>query len=394
MKAAGETRSHGAARRVVRLARPADDEALRGLLAARPMEGSILLAMEREPSYFVSLDLEAERHTTVVVEADPEDACPPHSPREDGGGAIFAMGARLVHRVALAGESALLGYLSHLRLAPGAPFSLRGMREAWACLLDERGEGELPFDLTSIASGNEPARRLLERGLPGMPRYHPVGEYEVQALPTVPRGREVPGVRVELAEGGGGGPGTAASGGEVAGGDGEAPAAALVLRGRGAGPSTVDPSFQVTAWAGGEPVAGFSVVDPTPWRQYVVRGYQGALAWGRPLANLALHFQGAPLLPPPGGRLRSGFITGFWCRQGQERALPSLVRAAAAEAGRKGLASLLHGAMAEDPQGEILASGYRPRRYRSTLYLVARAEPTGALEALRRGPIHIDPIVL
>ena len=35
---------------------------------------------------------------------------------------------------------------------------------------------ELPYDLTSIVSDNHTARRLLERGLPGLPRYLPVGE--------------------------------------------------------------------------------------------------------------------------------------------------------------------------------------------------------------------------
>lgn len=390
----------GSVRHRVRLAGPGDDAALRRLLREGAMAGSIRLSLEREPSYFASLDREAERHDTVVLE----------DPRVEGSeGGIVAMGARLVHRVTVAGEPARLGYLNHLRVAPGRRVARGALREGWSRLLEGRRDRELPFDLTSIASGNLAARRLLERGLPGLPRYYPVGEYEVLAIPTGGRGRRVGGwkkaegvsmqeVEREVdgrAAGGGGGDPTADGVSVGPGPPLEDREAALALRWRGGDPSSPSGTLvRLVARAGGRIVAGVSIVDPAPWRQYVIRGYQGALAWGRPLVNLGMRFQGAPILPPPGGRLRSGFITGLTCRPGHEHAVAPLIREAARRARTKGMATLLHGGMVGDRWARLLASCYRPRRYRTLLYLVAGREPGGVLGDLRQGPIHIDPIVL
>jgi hypothetical protein len=399
--AAAASGGRGSVRHRVRLAGPGDDAALRRLLREGAMAGSIRLSLEREPSYFASLGLEAERHDTVVLE----------DPRVEGReGRIVAMGARLVHPATLTGETVRLGYLSHLRVAPGRRVARGALREGWIRLLEGRRDGDLPFDLTSIASDNLAARRLLERGLPGLPRYHPVGEYEVLAIPTgggrwkVGGATRVRGVSVDEVGGGVEGPvdeaaggGTPTAGG-VAVGPGPPPGdreAALALRWQGGDPSTTFAAHvRLVAREGGRTVAGLSIVDPTPWRQYVIRGYQGALAWGRPLVNLGKRLLGAPILPRPGGRLRSGFITGLTCRPGHEHAVAPLIREAACRARAEGMATLLYGGMVGDRWARLLASSYRPRRYRTLLYLVARRNPGGVLHDLRRGPIHIDPIVL
>lgn len=365
----------------VRLASPADDAALRGILRKGSMAGAIRLGMEREPSYFASLDTEAERHDTVVLE-DP------------GGGEIVAMGARLVHDVTLGGEAARLGYLNQLRVAPGHRLGRKGLRKGWDRLLDRRRPDELPFDLTSIAADNRAARRLLERGLPGLPRYHPILEYEVLAIPTVSRGPGAGEVVVHEASAADRDRAEALLRRQVAHG-------ALVLRWRGMGPGDASGGRATAAWqlvarrrGSGEIVAGLSVVDPTPWRQYVIRGYEGGLRWTRPLANVALRLSGAPLLPPPGGRLRSGFIVGLFCRSEGEDAVAALLGEASRRARRKGISTLLYGAPVGDPVARLLARWYRPRRYRTVHYLVARDEPGAALERLRAGPLHIDPLVL
>lgn len=368
----------GPAARRVRSAAPADDTALRGLLREGDMAGPIRLAMEREPSYFRSLDVEALRHDTVILE-DSRD------------GSIAAMGARTVHSVMLEGERGRLGYLGQLRVARGRRLGRRAFRKGWARLLDARRPDELPFDLTSIAAENRVARRLLERGLPGLPRYHPVAEYEVLAIPTGARGPRGPrrrhGPEVEVRE----------AGAEEREGMGELfrtamEEAALVLPWR---PRAAEAAHHLVAVdSAGGLVAGLSVVDPTPWRQYIVRGYEGPLRWARPLANVALRCARAPLLPRPGSRLRSGFLVGACARPGHEDAAAALVREAARRARRRGIAVLLYGAPRGDRWAELLARWYRPRRYRTIHYLVAHRDPGPVLERLRAGHLHVEPLVL
>lgn len=366
----------------VRPATPTDDASLRRLLREGAMAGWVRLALEREPSYFAGLDREAERHDTVVLE-------------ESGEGGVVAMGARLVHSACLAGAPVRIGYLGHLRVAPGERIARSALRKGWACLLERRCPEELPFDLTSIARDNRSARRLLERGLPGMPRYHPVAEYEMLAFPTGGWGRARLGIRVGEAD-----HGDWARVRELfhrtTGAD------ALVLcRRHDDVPSLAEipvaeaeATVRLVAWAGGEVVAGCAVVDPSPWRQYVVQGYGGALRWLRPLANLALHARGGTRLPAPGGRIRAGFLTGLTCRPGRERALRPLLAEASRRARERGLNTLLHGEVVGGRWAQTLVSHRQARRYRSVLYLVTREDPGGALEQLRRGPLHLESVLL
>jgi hypothetical protein len=387
----------------VRPATLADDAALRALLREGDMAGPIRLAMEREPSYFASLNVEALRHDTVILE-------------DSGDGSVVAMGARTVHAVTLAGEGARLGYLGQLRTARGRRLGRTALREGWARLLEARRPDELPFDLTSIAADNRVARRLLERGLPGLPRYHPVTEYEVLAIPTGAWGPRGSGVEVRDADAddrarmeelfraatdgaalvlpwsppAGRGARPAAEGRPTreprdatepspATGVGPAPGAVWHL-------AAVDPTVGV--------VAGLSVVDPTPWRQYVIRGYEGPLRWSRPLANLVLRCARSPLLPPPGSPLRCAFLMGVCSRPSHEDAVAALLREAARRARRRGIAVLLYGAPRGDPWARLLGRWYRPRRYRTIHYLVARQDPGPVLERLRTGPLHVEALAL
>jgi len=384
------------ARPRVRPATPGDDASLRCLLREGAMAGWVRLALEREPSYFDSLDREAERHDTVVLEEPGEDG-------EPGNGGIVAMGARLVHSARLAGAPVRIGYLGHLRVAPGRRLPRGALREGWGCLLDQRRSEELPFDLTSIARDNLAARRLLERGLPGIPRYHPIAEYEVLAFPTGGRrratdrgrGRPPDGVRVEEAD-----PGDWARVRGLF--HSRTGTAALVLCPRHDDvPSLAEipdeegeATVRLAAREGGEVVAGCAVVDPSPWRQYVVQGYGGALRWARPLANLALWARGGARLPAPGGRIRAGFLTGLACRPGREGALRALLAEASRRARERGMDTLLHGEVVGGPWAQPLATGHRVRRYRSILYLVARQDPGEVLERLRRGTLQVESVLL
>ncbi len=380
----------------MRHALPEDDPALRHLLAEGAMDGPIRLAMEREPSFSGSLGLEGVRHDTVVL--DPGSPAPGGVARGEGAGGgagegvrLRGMGTRVVLPVTLRGEPALLGYLSHLRAAPGQRVTPRRMREGWRLLLGARRPDELPFDLTSIPEGNEPARRLLERGVPGFPRYHRVGRYRVQAIPTTPRGRGVPGVEVVTARAEGP-PGEASGIPSLRRVDRGAALAARWEFGERQAPG--DASFRLEAREEGRPVGGVVIVDPSSWRQYRIRGYAGAVGRLRPLLNVLLGLRGAPRLPPAGSALRPGFVCGLWTLPDRGEVAEALAREAARTGAARGLTLLLAGGMEDDPHIDAFTARYRPQRYHSTLYLVDGDDPGPVLEELRRGPLRLDPVLL
>jgi hypothetical protein len=165
------------------LATPADDAEIRRLLRENPMPGRIGISLEREPDAAVAASVEGDVHHTIVAR-DPLD------------GRLIAMGSVSVRQRYVNGEPTRVGYLGQLRLdhrvRPRATVILGGYQ--WLRHLHESLGVKLY--LTSIAADNLPARRLLERGLPRMPTYRPVGTFVTslfpqQVLPTARRRADV-----------------------------------------------------------------------------------------------------------------------------------------------------------------------------------------------------------
>jgi hypothetical protein len=354
----------------VRLATPGDDAAIRRLLRQRPLGGDIRLSLERDPDYFASLARECRRHDTVLVE-DAES------------GELIGMGTRLVQTAWRRGDPGLLGYLSQIRLAEGHRLPPRAVRRAWEQLGATRRMEEAPFDLTSITRDNRSARRLLEHGLPGQPRYHPIGDYRVKALAT---GRPLPEPQgVELLEA-------------------DEAAWQEILewrraRRRRAALALAGPSegrvLRLVARRRGRLLAGLAVLDATPWRQLVVRGYGGRLGPLRPALNLARGMTGTPRLPRVGEPLRCGQVVDLAHARGEEPAAIALLRAAARRAQALGLDLLLVGHAERDPLGSWLSRTLPGRDYRTRLYAVAWSPLAAAdLDALREGDLDLEPSAL
>ncbi len=364
--------SRGAARYTLRLAGRGDDGSIRRLLRERAMPGAIRLSFQREPSYFDGLDRECLRHDTVVVED-------PH------GGELIAIGARQVQPALFGGDSVRLGYLSQLRVASGRRIPLRAAREAWAILRSCRREDELPFDLTSIASENREARRLLERGVPGQPHYHFLAPYRVHVLATNVPNRSARTREFELRNA------DQATGGE-----------AMALHGQACreaklavpGQPHEESSLRLVASRNGRIVAGLAVEDAAARRQFVVRGYEGALHWSRPIVNLVMWMRGAPLLPDVGRPLRTGSISRLTCRPGSEAAIAPLVGHAATLARRQGIDLLLAGCVPGDPVGAAIERTFRTRTYSSAIYAVAWEPLPPALVRLQPHDLHVELSVL
>ncbi|HZD05995.1 MAG TPA: hypothetical protein VE173_13875, partial [Longimicrobiales bacterium] len=368
------------------LAEDRDDDALRRLLQEAPLDGRIRLAFPREPSFFAAGAVEGRRHATVVA-------------RRGRNGPVVGMGSRSVKEVYLNGEPALLGYLGGLRLAPGWRAGRRTLAGAYALLGGLRRSDELPFDLTSVVADNLPARRLLERGVPGLPRYTPLTELVTLVVRTGPGGRRRGGSRR--------GRGVVV---EAAGTGSRLDALAERLRREGKAhhlaPRWNRPRLDelasgrlgtwhpLVALHRGEAVGCAAVWDQRLLRQCVVRGYAPWLGRARPVLDAALRLTGRPGLPPAGAALAMGYLSHLSAADGEISA--ELVAAARSWAVGLGLELLAMGLPAGGPEVEVLRRRFGGRTYRSVLYAVhdPDCEPGPPLPALPGADVRVEVATL
>jgi len=141
-----------------KLAEMDDDKELRRILRETPMQGEISLSFEREPNYFIGATVEAPKHQIIV--------CNDLETKK-----IVGLGTRSLRPLYINGEVITLGYLSQFRIDPNYSSMRKGLTSAWQHLRKLHQDGLSPFYYTSIIEDNLPARRLLTRGLPGLPRY-------------------------------------------------------------------------------------------------------------------------------------------------------------------------------------------------------------------------------
>ncbi|HEY4469296.1 MAG TPA: N-acetyltransferase [Klebsiella sp.] len=138
-------------------ATPERDDSLLQLLEENAMHGDIDLVMTRRPHYFSSQDDFGIVHSALALEGE------------------RAVGmCRLTEHAGFAnGERQHLGYLGGLRITPSHRRRIRVLRAGFQHLR------QLPPPIrcyTSIAADNHEARRLLERGVAGLPGYRYLGE--------------------------------------------------------------------------------------------------------------------------------------------------------------------------------------------------------------------------
>ena len=148
------------------LARPADDEALRRLVASEPVPGAITVAYAREPDYFAGCGTMGPFSQVLVCR---------HRPT----GAVAVVGCRAVRRLFVNGEAREIGYLGQLRVA--SAFQGRALlRRAFRFLpAADRATGGVPVHVTTIVEQNRQAMGLLvDHPRPGLPRYRELGRLE------------------------------------------------------------------------------------------------------------------------------------------------------------------------------------------------------------------------
>jgi hypothetical protein len=337
----------------------ADDEDLRALLRENPMSGWVSLSVEREPSFSASLD-RFGRDQAVIA--------------RDGGTTVgmYLCSAQPVH---VNGVTEAACYLGSLRVSPDYRHRLRVLREGYASILKLAQVSSGQPCYTSIAVENRAARRLLEAGLPDLPRYRPIGDLVTLALPKargVARGlwRAVQPRELE---------------------------AVCKFHDRRAARFQFSPRLSAEAAAGtgaqffvheadGGTVASMALWNQQDHKQVVARGYRPPLGPLLPLYNLQARLRRTVPLPRIGAPLDQTFLAFF-----ATPALPDLVAALVSDAlARCPTPVLTLGLYAEHPCLPRLLEEFRPLTYRTRIYAVDFGEEF----VLDGRPVWPEPAVL
>ena len=337
------------------LARREDDPEIRRLLRENPMMGEVSVTLERDPDSFLAEAIEGDVHHTVVA-------------REVESGRLVAVGSVSVRDAYVNGEVTRLGYLSKLRvdrayrgrasIVTGGYAFFRALHPSLGCRLY----------LTSIFVDNRPARRLLERGLPGMPTYKPLETFETLLMPVARRVWKPCCKRVRTAQ---------SRLDEVAN--------CLARNGQRFKFSPVwteqdlrspervrglNPDDFVYATPAGDIKGCLAVWDQRSYKQAVVRGYGKSLSRWRPLINLAGPLVGVPPLPAVGERMEIGYVSHLAVDDDDQSEFEALLRCAHISARYRGLHWLAVGFASRHPLLAVAKRLFRHRVSVATLYAV------------------------
>jgi hypothetical protein len=327
------------------LATPEDDQGIRRLLREQPMAGRISLSLEREPDYF----REPRDEQTLVARLS---------------GRLVGLGSCTFSERFVNGTPRRVGYLGALRLGEAVAGRFDVLRRGYRFLHQLQWANPAAFYFTSIAADNQRARRFLERGLPGMPRYQFLTEFVTLAI-SVPQGRHPqlgPAYERPLA------PHDLVS---VANAHNSAYQLApywsidklteLAPLGLSAGGFRCVRNDSTIA-------AAAALWDQSNFKQAIVRGYGAPLNWARPIVNLAARVARAPRLPPIGCIVRQAVVSPFVASN------PEQVRSLFAQiiplARQQNLQFITVGFAASDPRLQMIRQRFSCVEYRSRIYSV------------------------
>jgi hypothetical protein len=344
------------------LAMRADDTDIRRLLRENPMPGQITLTLEREPDYFVDAGLPGTEKQTIIA---------------NEGGRVVCVGSCATRERFVNGQPHRVGYLGGLRLDARVTGRFDILRRGYEFFRELQVDNPADFYFTSIAADNAPARKFLERGLPGMPVYEFIGEFVTALLPVknfvpVRDGLETNNLDFnELLE-------------------------CLDKHGRDyqLAPCWSDnelsalqslnlkeDNFRIVR-DGGRICACAALWDQRTFKQTVIRGYAPWLATTRPVVNFAANIIGTPRLPAVGSTLAHAFLSHFAIVPGKMDALPGLVTKLCALAAERGIEFLTLGFAANDPRLATIRARFKHREYRSRIYIVRWPNMGGAAGSL------------
>ena len=271
----------------------ADDAELRRLLHDNPSDGVMRLRVEKEPSWFAALEVEGNDPDILVL-------------RDLDANRVVGVGGRSEKPCFIDGQVRPLGYLSALRVE--APFQrMNIVGPGYAQMGEMHKGGRARLYLTTVMGGNERARKVLTSGKPGLPTYRPAGEIETHVFTT----RRNP---------------WRAGEGTRRAADADVEAICDFLHGEGAHRQFLPrytpqdlrgeagllrglkPTDLHVVERAGELVGVAGLWDQTPFKQWIVDGYQPRLRRLRPLYNVWARLTGRPQLPPAGQAVAYRFL--------------------------------------------------------------------------------------
>jgi hypothetical protein len=340
------------------LATQADDADIRSLLRENPMPGQITLTLEREPDYFADAGLPGTVKQTIVA---------------NEGGRVVCVGSCATRERFVNGQPHRVGYLGGLRLDARVTGRFDILRRGYEFFRELQADNPADFYFTSIAADNAPARKFLERGLPGMPAYEFIGEFVTTLLPVkslvpIHPGLETDNLNInelfECLDKHGRDYQFAACWSEKE-------LSALQSLNLKAG------NFRIIR-DGGRICACAALWDQRTFKQTVIRGYTPWLATTRPAVNFTASIIGTPRLPAVGSTLAHAFLSHFAVAPERMDVLPELVVKLCALAAERRIEYLTLGFAANDPRLAMIRTRFKRREYRSRIYIVRWPNMGGA----------------
>ena len=335
---------------------PGDTDAIRRLLQ-QPMPGKVSFAMTHGADHQAAVNLASDRVSEVVVRD-----------RHQSAASVVGYGYRAVRPVYINGAIQHVGYLGGLRCERALRAAFRVLGSAFETLAADRASGEPPYDLTSVMADNAVVRRGLEKGLPGLPTYVPIGEMTTLTIRAVRHGRLDQHVRRATNE-------------DTEGIQGLLDDAGPRYHGRHASPAA--PSIQQDS--GGHPALGDYLIydgdhggqgcialwDQRALKQIVIADLHPALRRLRHAINAAAYATGRPPLPGSGHGLNMAYASHATFDLNDSKLACALIAGACAIAAQRRIGLVSIGVPANAPVVPQLIRRFKPWVSRSVIYAVS-----------------------
>lgn len=318
------------------------------MLRENPIGGRYAMSIESEPDGLAGTELPGERKTVILA-------------RDDNTGAAVGLCQRVVRPAYVDGERRMLPYLGALRIAASHRHRISILKGGFRAVHQHGARpDELACALTSIASDDARARRVLTAGLASLPRYERISDYVTFVFP--PRRRRpadgiVRAVDVDLVD--------------------VAEFLRRTLSRHQCTPVWSEAALRVigaenvlVSRAKGEITGCVGVWDQSAFKQTVARGYPPAISIVRPLLNVLAPLVGKPRLPAIGAQLRLVYLSALAIKGDRVDGLLHLIGAALDLAAKRGAAAAAFGLDVRHPWVTAIRRAFAAIEYRTDLYCV------------------------